>query len=105
MADQTKRLERDTSNKMIAGVAAGVANYFGIDPTVVRVLWALTIFFGGLGFIVYVVMWILVPEADPTSTPTSGSAPDDSAAAAEPTGSQSDDEPNDPESTDASGST
>ena len=58
-----RRLERDSNNKMIAGVAAGVANYFDLDPTIVRVLWALTILAGGLGVVAYVIMWIVVPEA------------------------------------------
>ncbi len=60
---EPRRLERDTSNKMIAGVASGVANYFNLDPTIVRVLWAVTIVLGGFGLIVYVIMWIVVPEA------------------------------------------
>jgi phage shock protein PspC (stress-responsive transcriptional regulator) len=102
VAGQTKRLERDTSNKVIAGVASGVANYFEIDPTIVRVLWALTILFGGLGFVVYIVMWIVVPEADPTN-PDSGGSP--SAASAETTSTRTADEPEDPEATDAPGST
>jgi phage shock protein C len=66
MAETPRRLERDPNNKMIAGVASGVAEYFGIDPTIVRVLWAITVLFGGLGVVVYIVMWIVVPEADPT---------------------------------------
>ena len=105
MAGQTKRLERDTSNKVIAGVASGVANYFEIDPTIVRVLWALTILFGGLGFVVYIVMWIVVPEADPTNPDSGGSPSAASAATAETTSTRTDDEPEDPEPTDAPGST
>jgi phage shock protein PspC (stress-responsive transcriptional regulator) len=58
---------------MIAGVASGVANYFNLDPTIVRVLWAVTSLLGGFGVIVYVIMWIVVPEA---GTPAeSGAAP------------------------------
>ena len=44
-----RRLERDTSNRMIAGVASGVANYFNLDPTIVRVLWVAAVLFGGFG--------------------------------------------------------
>ena len=65
--DQPRRLERDPDNKVIAGVAAGVANYFGLDPTLVRVLWALTLLIGGLGFIVYIIMWIVMPVGSGTS--------------------------------------
>ena len=65
--DQQRRLERDPNNKIIAGVAAGVANYFGLDPTLVRVLWALTLLIGGLGLIVYIIMWIVMPMGSGTS--------------------------------------
>ena len=61
MNDQPRRLERDPDNKIIAGVASGVANYFGLDPTVVRVIWALTLLLGGLGVIVYLILWIVMP--------------------------------------------
>ena len=70
MNDQPRRLERDPDNKIIAGVAAGVANYFGLDPTLVRVLWALTLLIGGLGFIVYIIMWIVMPVGSGTSPST-----------------------------------
>ncbi len=65
---EPRRLERDTSNKMIAGVASGVANYFNLDPTIVRVLWAAAILLGGFGVIVYIIMWIVMPEAGATPT-------------------------------------
>ena len=44
-----KRLYRSRSNRMVAGVCAGVAEYFGIDPTVVRVLWAIVSVFAFVG--------------------------------------------------------
>lgn len=47
---------------MIAGVCAGVAQYFNIDPTVVRILWVLFVLMGGSGFLVYVILWILMPR-------------------------------------------
>ena len=79
-----RRLERDSNNKMIAGVAAGVANYFDLDPTIVRVLWAASFLFGGVGAIVYVIMWIVVPESGATPTsdapPAGGAAPTEQAA-------------------------
>ena len=70
MNDQPRRLERDPNNKVIAGVAAGVANYVGLDPTLVRVLWALTLLIGGLGLIVYIIMWIVMPVGSGTSAST-----------------------------------
>lgn len=53
---------------MIAGVASGVAHYLGIDTTLVRVLWALTVFVGGFGIVAYLVLWIVLPEADTDHT-------------------------------------
>ncbi len=53
---------RRSSNGMIAGVCAGVANYFGIDPTVVRILWVIITLMGGAGVIVYLIMLLLMPK-------------------------------------------
>lgn len=51
---------RLSSNKMIAGVAAGVAEYLGIDATIVRIIWALFIFIGGTGLLAYFIVWIIL---------------------------------------------
>ena len=57
-----KKLYR-SRNKIIAGVCAGIAEYLNIDPTVVRILWAIaTIFSVGAGIIAYVLCWIIIPE-------------------------------------------
>jgi phage shock protein PspC (stress-responsive transcriptional regulator) len=56
-----RRLYRCSHDQQIAGVAAGVAEYLDLDATLVRVLWVLSIFFGGLGLLLYVVMAIIVP--------------------------------------------
>ncbi|MDQ3005743.1 MAG: PspC domain-containing protein [Chloroflexota bacterium] len=58
-----KQLTRSTSNRMIAGVCAGLGDYLGIDPTIVRLLAVLAFFtgFGGM-VLVYLVMAIVVPE-------------------------------------------
>jgi phage shock protein PspC (stress-responsive transcriptional regulator) len=58
-----KPLTRSTSNRMIAGVCAGLGEYFHIDPTIVRLLFVLAFFtgFGGIA-IVYLIMAIVVPE-------------------------------------------
>lgn len=53
---------RRSSNGMIAGVCAGVADYFGIDPTVVRILWVIITICGGAGIIVYLIMLLLMPK-------------------------------------------
>ncbi len=57
---------RSQDDKVIAGVAGGIAAHYGIDPTLVRVIWALSLFFGGLGAVVYVVLWIVLPTGKPT---------------------------------------
>jgi phage shock protein C len=47
---------------MVGGVAGGVAEYFGIDPTIVRLIWALFVFAYGTGLLAYILAWIIVPE-------------------------------------------
>ena len=61
-----KRLMRSCRDKRIAGVCAGLAEYFDLDPTLVRVLWLLAIFFAGTGFLVYIILWIVLPCAPAT---------------------------------------
>jgi phage shock protein C len=58
-----KKLMRSSRDKKIGGVCAGLAEYFDLDPTIVRVVWLLAIFFAGTGFLVYVVLWIVLPLA------------------------------------------
>ncbi len=58
----TRRLVRPREGKMIGGVAAGLANYFGVDVTLVRVIWVLLLLPGGLpGFLPYIILWIIMP--------------------------------------------
>lgn len=56
------RLHRDTSNKVIGGVCSGLGNYLNIDPVIVRVIFVLLALFGGGGVIIYILLWIFVPE-------------------------------------------
>ena len=56
-----KNLYRSTQNKMIAGVCSGLAEYLNIDPTIVRLIWAL-IALGGAGIIAYLIAAIIIPE-------------------------------------------
>ena len=63
-----KRLFRDTENAMVAGVAAGIANYFGLDVVLIRLIFVvLAIFSGGLGIVLYLVLWLVVPPATTAS--------------------------------------
>jgi len=57
------KLYRDTRNQVIGGVAAGLGRYFNIDPLLVRILFVLLAIFGGGGLIIYILLWIFVPEA------------------------------------------
>lgn len=57
-----KKLYRSTNDKMLGGVAGGLAEYFGIDSTLVRVLFIVIVFLGGGGIIAYIILWIVVPQ-------------------------------------------
>ena len=63
----SRRLYRSPSDRMIAGVCGGFAEYLGVDPALVRILWLLTLFAGGLGFWLYIAAWIIVPERPATA--------------------------------------
>lgn len=56
------RLYRSKKNRMIAGVAGGLAEYFGVDVTLVRLLWVLAVLIGGTGVLVYIIAVIVIPE-------------------------------------------
>jgi len=57
-----KKLYRSKKNNIIAGICGGIAEYFEIDPNIVRLLWiAGTLLTGGTGLIVYVIAWFLIP--------------------------------------------
>jgi phage shock protein C len=58
----SKPLERKRTGRMLAGVCVGLAEYFGIDANLVRLVFAIASFFGFLGVLVYVVAWAVVPE-------------------------------------------
>lgn len=68
MNDSVKKLYRSRDNVMVAGVAAGLAEFLEIDPTIVRLIFAFSIFLGGTGALVYFVMWLVVPEAPDASS-------------------------------------
>ena len=57
-----KKLYRSKSNRMIAGVCAGVAEYLNIDPTVIRVIWAIASILGFLGLLAYIACALIIPE-------------------------------------------
>jgi phage shock protein PspC (stress-responsive transcriptional regulator) len=57
-------LRRSRTDRMISGVAGGLGEYFGVDPVIFRVLFAVLSFFGGVGLVMYGVAWLLVPEPE-----------------------------------------
>lgn len=63
-----KRLVRPRTGRKIAGVCLGVAEYFDIDVTLVRLVWLIVAFLGGGGLLAYVVAWIVMPE-EPLALP------------------------------------
>jgi phage shock protein C len=56
-----RRLYRCRENRVLAGVAGGVAEFFGLDPTLVRLVWLVSVFFGGVTLLLYLAMAIIVP--------------------------------------------
>ncbi|MBR6414094.1 MAG: PspC domain-containing protein [Oscillospiraceae bacterium] len=57
-----KKLCKSNTNKMVAGVCGGVAEYLGVDPTVVRLIWVLFTALGGSGLLAYILAAIIMPE-------------------------------------------
>lgn len=57
-----RRLTRSVVDKKIAGVCAGLARYLGVDVTVLRIIFLISIFFGSLGFWAYLIVWLVAPE-------------------------------------------
>lgn len=51
-----------SKNKVVAGVCGGIAEYFGWDPTLIRLVWALAFFFAGTGLLIYIIAAIIMPE-------------------------------------------
>jgi phage shock protein PspC (stress-responsive transcriptional regulator) len=59
-----KKLHRHTEDRKLAGVCAGLAEYFDMDPLIFRVVFLMSVFFGGIGLLVYAIMWIMVPARE-----------------------------------------
>jgi phage shock protein PspC (stress-responsive transcriptional regulator) len=57
-----KKIYRSETNRILAGVAGGLGEYFAIDPTLIRLIFALLMIFGGGGILVYIILWILIPS-------------------------------------------
>jgi phage shock protein C len=60
--EEPRKLYRSRNQRMLAGVCGGLAEYFNVDATLIRVLFLVLAVFGGTGLVIYVVMWLIVPD-------------------------------------------
>ena len=60
------KLYRSTTDKMLGGVCAGLGNYFSIDRTIVRLFFVVLTLLGGFGPLVYIILWIVIPQEGTT---------------------------------------
>jgi phage shock protein C len=74
MYTPTQRLTRSQNDRMIAGVAGGIARYLGVDPVFIRLAFVAMVF-GGIGFFVYPIFWLIMPEEQGTTTAPRGGVP------------------------------
>jgi phage shock protein C len=58
----SQRLTRSETDRVIAGVAGGIAQRFGFNSTLVRLAWLLSVFLGALGILAYLILWIVLPK-------------------------------------------
>jgi phage shock protein C len=64
-----KKLYRSVTDKMIGGVCGGLAEYFAVDPVIVRLIFVLAVIFGGSGILAYIILWIIIPQKPFIITP------------------------------------
>ena len=65
-----KKLQRDSKNKVIGGVCSGLANYFGIDASLVRLLFAFMFLCASAGFWLYIILWVVMPDSQSSQSET-----------------------------------
>lgn len=58
------KLYRSTTDSKLAGVCGGLAKKFGIDATIIRIIWIAAVILGGFGAILYLIMWLIMPKED-----------------------------------------
>ena len=64
-----KKLYRSVTDKMVGGVCGGLAEYFAIDPVIVRLIFVLAVIFGGSGILAYIILWVIIPQKPYIITP------------------------------------
>src|SRR5215212_2227487 len=75
MSAMRERLYRSREDRMLFGVAGGMADWLDLDPAIVRLVWALLILAGGVGLLLYIVAAIVIPEAPYMAGPGSAFVP------------------------------
>ena len=73
--EEPRNLYRSRNQRMVAGVCGGLAEYFNVDATMIRVLFLVLTVVGGSGLVIYLVMWIIVPDVrkvPPPAQPPAG---------------------------------
>jgi phage shock protein C len=63
VVDMEKRLYRSRNDRKLAGICGGIAEYYGWDPTLVRVAWIVLTLLGGSGILIYLILWLVMPES------------------------------------------
>ncbi len=64
MSSEYKRLYRSRTDRRIAGVCGGIAQYLNVDPTVIRIIFLIAILFGTFGVWAYLIVWVCAPEGE-----------------------------------------
>ena len=57
-----KKIMRPREGRKIAGVCQALANFFGLDVSIIRIVWLLAVLLGGTGFLAYLICWLVIPE-------------------------------------------
>lgn len=78
-----KKLYRSVTDKMLGGVCGGLAEYFAIDPVIVRLIFVLAVIFGGSGILAYIILWIIIPQKPFIITPFNSNPPSGSSQPSE----------------------
>ena len=69
MSEKVKKLYRSRKDRWLAGICGGIAQYFELDPTIIRVLFVLLSVFAGGGILVYIILWLIIPQEPDTTEP------------------------------------
>lgn len=70
-----EKLYRSKKNKVLAGVCGGLAEYFNVDATLIRLAWVLAVFFGGSGLVLYILAIVIIPEEKIVAEKNTAAAP------------------------------